>query len=291
MEKRRLGRLGHMSTVAIFGACALAEVSQDEADQAIELLMRYGINHYDVARSYGEAERRLKPWMGRIRKDIFLATKTGERSADGARRELEESLERMGVDSVDLIQIHAVTSFAELDQVTASGGALEALVRAKEEGLAKAVGITGHGHLAPVVHREALRRYPFDTVLTPLNFILYANAAYRQAYEQLVEEVRRQDAGLMTIKAVAKGTWQEGESRPYYTWYRPFDQADEIRRAVRFVLSRPEITGFPTACDVHLLPLILEAAETARPVDARELEALQTEAQAYASPFGPFSSP
>lgn len=289
MEKRRLGRLGHMSTVAIFGACALAEVSQDEADQAIELLIRYGINHYDVARSYGEAECRLKPWMGRIRGDIFLATKTGERSADGARRELEESLERMGVDSVDLIQIHAVTSFAELDQVTAKGGALEALVKAKSEGLAKAIGITGHGHLAPTVHREALGRYPFDTVLTPLNFVLYANPAYREAYQKLVAEVKRQDVGLMTIKAVAKGTWQEGQPRPYFTWYRPFDQAEQIRRAVRFVLSHPEITGFPTACDVHLLPLILEAAETATPMAADEQEALLSQAGEYASPFGPFS--
>jgi predicted aldo/keto reductase-like oxidoreductase len=289
MEERRLGKLGHISTVAIFGACALAEVSQDQADETIELVLKYDINHFDVARSYGEAEVRLKPWMPKIRSQIFLSTKTGVRDNDGARRELEESLNRMGVDHVDLIQIHAVTSFEELDRVTAPGGALEALIRAKEEGLAAAVGITGHGHLAPSVHREALRRYPFDTVLTPLNFVLYANPAYRQAYDLLVEEVKRQDVGLMVIKAVARGTWNEGESRPYFTWYRPFDEATQIRRAVSYVLSHPEITGFATACDVHLLPKVLEAAANPLAWSARESETLLAEADQYQSPFGPFA--
>jgi len=289
MEKRRLGRLEHRSTVAIFGACALGEVGQDEADRAVETVLSYGINHFDVARSYGEAEVRLKPWMPKIRSQIFLATKTGVRDRDGARRELEESLERLGVDHVDLIQIHAVTSLDELDRVTAAGGALEALIAAKNEGLAKAIGITGHGHLAPSVHLEALRRYPFDSVLTPLNFVLYANTAYREAYDRLVEEIKRQDAALMVIKAVARGTWSEDETRPYSTWYRPFDDAEQIRRTVSYVLSHPEITGFATACDVHLLPKVLEAAERPLPWSNVQEEALLAEAGQYQSPFGPFA--
>lgn len=289
MEERRLGRLGHMSSVAIFGACALGGVSQDEADEAVELVLKHGVNHFDVARSYGEAEVRLKPWMPRIRSQIFLATKTGVRDRDGARRELEESLTRMGVDHVDLIQIHAVTSFEELDQVTASGGALEALIQAKSEGLVGAIGITGHGHLAPSVHREALGRYPFDTVLTPLNFVLYANSEYRRAYDLLVQEIERQDAGLMVIKAIARGTWNDGETRPYDTWYRPFDEAQQIQRTVSYVLSHPEITGFATACDVHILPKILEAATRPLPWSSEQEASLLQEADQYGSPFGPFT--
>ncbi|MCY0880157.1 MAG: aldo/keto reductase [Firmicutes bacterium] len=286
MEKRRLGRLNHQSTVAIFGACALGNVTQDEADRAVELCLKYGINHFDAARSYGEAEVRLKPWMPRIRHQIFLATKTGERSAEGARRELEESLERLGVDSVDLIQLHAVTNFDELDQVTRPGGALEAVIRAKEEGLARAIGITGHGHLAPRVHLEALRRFPFDTVLTPLNFVLEADDQYRKDYEALVAEVKRQDVGLMTIKAIARGPrWPEGTQPAYNTWYQPFDTAGEIQDAVSYVLTHPEITGFATACDVHLLPLVLEAASRYRPLTASEAEAMRQRADQYASPF------
>ncbi len=289
MEKRRLGRLEHRSSVAIFGACALAAVTQDEADQAVELVLRHGVNHFDVARSYGEAELRLKPWMTKIRSQIFLATKTGERDADGARRELEESLGRLGVDSVDLIQIHAVTTFEELDQVMEPNGALAGLIKAKAEGLTKAIGITGHGHLAPSVHREALRRYPFDTVLTPLNFVLYANPTYRAAYDGLVEEIQRQDAGLMVIKAIARGTWSEGEMHPYYTWYRPFDEVEAIQRAVSYVISHPEITGLATACDVHLLPQVLAAAAHPTPFSPDDRQAILAEAIHYQSPFGAFA--
>ncbi len=289
MEERRLGRLEHRSSIAIFGACALAGVTQDEADRTVELVLRYGVNHFDVARSYGEAEVRLRPWMPKIRSQIFLATKTGERDADGARRELEESLERLGVDCVDLIQVHAVTSYEELDQVTETNGALAGLIRAKAEGLAKAIGITGHGHLAPSVQREALRRFPFDTVLTPLNFVLYANESYRAAYEGLVEEIGRQDAGLMVIKAIARGNWSEGESHPYFTWYRPFDEMEEIQRAVSYVVSHPEITGLATACDIHLLPKVLAAADQPTPLSAAEQQAMLAESVHYQSPFGAFA--
>lgn len=286
METRPLGRLGHQSSVAIFGACALGQVNQEDADRAIELCLHYGINHFDVARSYGEAEVRMRPWMPKIRSQIFLATKTGERGRAGARREIEESLTRLGVENVDLIQLHAVNSFEELDAVTQRGGALEAAIQAQEEGLVGAIGITGHGHLAPRVHVEALHRYPFATVLTPLNFVLEAQESYRQDYECLVQKVQRQQVGLMTIKAIARGPrWPQGTVAPYHTWYQPFDDAQEIQDAVSYVLSHSEITGFATACDVHLLPNLLQAAQSYHPLTDEQKIMTLDRARYYASPF------
>ena len=169
METRRLGRLEHQSSVLIYGAAALGEVTQDVADASIQEALDGGINHVDVAADYGDAELRLGPWMGEIRDRVFLATKTGLRDRDSAWRQINESLERLQTDHVDLLQLHAVGDVAELDRATGPGGALEAAVRAQEEGLVGAVGITGHGHEAPATHLEALRRHPFATVLTPLN--------------------------------------------------------------------------------------------------------------------------
>lgn len=290
MEKRRLGRIGHMSSVILFGAASLGDVSQDEADASIALALASGINHFDTAASYGEAELRMGPWMPRIREQIFLATKTGDRDRDGAKRSIERSLQRLQVDCVDLIQLHAVTSFEELDLCTRPGGALEALVEAKEQGLVKNIGITGHGHLAPAVHLEALRRFPFATVLTPLNFILYSNASYRAAYEALVAEVRRQDVGFMTIKTVARGPWPSEDAKRYATWYEPFDEQAYIDQCVAFVLSHDEVTGLASAGDVRLLPPILDALSRFRSMDRTEQETLMATAGAYASPFGAFLS-
>ncbi len=288
MEQRRLGRIGHMSSVAIYGAASLGGVTQDEADQSIEFALQAGINHFDTAASYGDAELRLGPWMKKIRNQIFLATKTGDRDKDSARRSIERSLTRLQVDHVDLLQLHAVTSFEELDQVTGKDGALEAAIWAKEQGMVKNIGITGHGHMAPKVHLEGLRRYPFATVLTPLNFILYNNAEYRNAFHALVEETARQDTGLMVIKAIAKGPWESEEAKRYATWYEPFDQQERIDRSVAFVLSQPGITGFATAGDVHLLPLIAKAVEKYRRMSSDEQQGLLDEAVNFASPFGPF---
>jgi len=217
MEHRRLGRLGHESSVLIYGAAALAEVDQDTADRSIQEALDGGINHFDVAASYGEAELRLGPWMPEVRERIFLASKTGERGRDAAWAQINASLERLQTDRLDLLQLHAVGDLAELDRVTGSGGALEAAVRAQEEGLVAAVGITGHGPQAPATHLEALRRFPFATVLTPLNQTLLKDEAFRSDYERLVEEVRRQDAGLLTIKAVRDATgrtWARASRRP-----------------------------------------------------------------------------
>ncbi|MCY0874969.1 MAG: aldo/keto reductase [Firmicutes bacterium] len=288
MEMRRLGRIGHMSSVVLFGAASLGEVTQDQADQSIQFALDAGINHFDTAASYGEAELRMGPWMPKIRKQIFLATKTGDRDRDSAWHSIERSLKRLQVDDVDLIQLHAVTSFEELDLCTRAGGALEALIQAKEQGLVKQIGITGHGHLAPAVHLEALRRFPFATVLTPLNFILENNEPYRTSYEALVAEVKRQDAGLMTIKTVARGPWPTEDSKRYATWYEPFDEQAYINQCVSFVLSHPEVTGLASAGDVRLLPKIVEAVSLYRQMGKQEREDLMATAGAFASPFGPF---
>ena len=287
MEKRRLGRLGHMSSVLIFGGAALSEVEQKTADEAVRFALDSGINHFDTAASYGNSELRLGPWMKDIRGQIFLSTKTEQRSKDGAAREIEESLERLQVDDVDLIQLHAIGDVEQLDQATSPGGALEAAVAAKEQGLVKAIGITGHGHEAPATHLKALKRGPFDTVLTPLNYLLYRRDSYRSAYDNLVEEISRQDAGLMVIKPLAKGLWREDEDQSYSTWYEPFDEQDKINAAVAFVLSRKEVTGLPTAGDVRLLPKLVEAERRAQETAIHDVEATLGKVPDYSSPFEP----
>lgn len=281
METRRLGRLGHQSSVLIYGAAALAEVGQDVADRSVQEALDAGINHFDVAASYGDAELRLGPWMPRIREQIFLATKTGERRAEGAWREINQSLERLQTDRVDLLQLHAVTDLAELDAATGKGGALESALRAVDEGMVGAVGITGHGHDAPATHLEALRRHPFATVLTPINLVLSRDPDYRAAYDALVEEVQRQDAGLMIIKTVSRQNWK-GEHR-FATWYEPFDDPRTITAAVSWALSLPVVTGLATPGDVGLLGMVVEA-ERSR-MDPDEAAQVLGAEPVFSSPF------
>ncbi len=284
METRRLGRLQHRSSVLIYGAAALAEVDQDTADASVQEALDAGINHFDVAADYGEAELRLGPWMSRIRDDIFLATKTGLRERDAAWAQINSSLERLQTDRVDLLQLHAVGDLDELDRATGDGGALEAAVRALDEGLVDAVGITGHGPTAAQTHLEALRRHPFATVLTPLNPVLWRDVDYRAAYDALVAEMQRQDVGLMTIKTVSRRNWPKGpDGAPYATWYEPFDDAERIRGAVSWVLAHEEVTGFATAGDVRLLGMIIEAEQRRLPVV--EAEQVLADDAAYSSPF------
>jgi aryl-alcohol dehydrogenase-like predicted oxidoreductase len=287
METRRLGRLGHQSSVLIYGAAALAEVSQEVADRAVLAALDAGINHFDVARSYGEAEVRLGQAFRSLRggfADVFLATKTGERKAEDAWREVNESLERLGTDRVDLLQLHAVGDVEDLDRATGPGGALEAAVRAQEQGLVGAVGITGHGHEAPATHLEALRRHPFATVLTPINPVLSDDATYRSAFDALVEEVRQQDAGLMLIKTVARQNWpDESAEHPFTTWYEPLADQRSVTAAVSWALSLPVATGLATPGDVRLLPLVVEAER--HRIDQAEAPALLADDPAYSSPF------
>lgn len=283
METRRLGRLEHQSSVLIYGAAALGEVTQDVADRSIQEALDGGINHIDVAAGYGDAELRLGPWMPQIRDRVFLATKTGERESEAAWRQINASLERLQTDRVDLLQLHAVGDLDDLDRATRTGGALEAAVRAEEEGLVGAVGITGHGKEAAATHLEALRRFPFATVLTPLNPYLWRDQTFRGDFAQLVVEARHQDAGLMTIKTVSRRNWMPTAEHRYSTWYEPYDDQERITAAVSWVLDFPFITGIPTPGDVRLLPMLVEAER--HRTSRAEAEQVLAGDPAYDSPF------
>jgi aryl-alcohol dehydrogenase-like predicted oxidoreductase len=279
MEKRRFGGTGHMSTVAIFGAAAFYQSDQAEADTAMEQVIAAGVNHIDVAPSYGLAEERLGPWMARERDRFFLGCKTQERAREDATSELHRSLERLRIDRFDLYQLHAVTTMEELDQVTRPGGALEAILEARQAGLTHSIGITSHDVQAPIVLLEALRRFDFDSVLFPLNFVQYTDSAYRRNAEELLRQCQARDVGVMVIKAIARGPWGD-RPKTYNTWYQPFDEADHIQQAVNFALSMG-ITGLCTAGDVNLLPMFLKACENFTPMTAAQQEALVARGTEY----------
>ncbi len=272
METRRFGRTNHLSTVAIFGAVALGRLTQEEADKAMRHVIDFGVNHIDVAPSYGDAELRLGPWMEKERERFFLGCKTTERTRDGAAAELRRSLERLRVDKFDLYQFHAVTSMEELDQVFAPGGALEAVIAARDEGLTKYIGITGHGYNVVKVFQEALRRFDFDSILFPVNFIQYADPEYRQGAEDLLAMANQRDVGIMTIKSIAKGQWGD-KQQVYHMWYEPFEDPERIQKAVNFVLSQP-VTGLCTGGDATLLPIVLQACQDFKQMSAEEQQAL-----------------
>ncbi len=272
-----------MSTVVAFGAAGIGRVDQDVADGAIQSALDHGVNHFDVAPRYGDAEVRLKPWMPRIRDRIFLGCKTGQRTRDAAKAELHRSLERLGTDRFDLYQLHAVGKLSELDECTAEGGALEALLEARQEGLVRWLGITGHTHDAPATHLEALRRFEFDTVMFPLNFVLWSIPEYRRGAQALLEACRRRDVGVHIIKTVAKDPWGD-RPKTHTTWYEPFTEQPIIDRAVAFVLSQP-VTTLCSVGDVTVLPMFLAAAERYRRLDPEAQAALVETAGRYHSPF------
>ena len=275
MEKRRYGRSGHMSSVAIFGGAALhPTISQEEAEAALDRALAAGVNHYDTAASYshGMAETRMGPWVERHREEIFLGTKSGLRTYDGAWAEFNRSVALLR-GPLDLIQIHAVTTFEELDKATGPDGALKAAQRARDEGLTKYIGITGHGWLAPAIYIEALNRFDFDSVLFPVNAVMYGSADYRRDAERLLQIAQEREVGIMAIKSITKGPWREGQQRRFNTWYEPFEDPDLIQRCVNFTLSQPGVVGIPTAGDTSLLPLILQAAENFQPMSQEEQDA------------------
>lgn len=253
------GRTGHVSTRVIFGAAALGRMRQERADEVLDLLLEAGVNHIDTAAMYGDSELRIAPWMARHRDRFFLATKTGERSADGARAELERSLARLQVDSVDLIQLHNLVEEDEWDQAMGPDGALAALLRARDEGLVRFVGVTGHGLRIARMHRRSLARHPFDSVLLPYSFVTLQDDAYRAEVEQLLEACADARVAVQTIKSVARRRWPEDHTGPRHSWYEPLAEPDAVDRAVRWVLSRPQLF-LNTSSDVRLLPLILAAA-------------------------------
>ena len=268
MEKRRLGRTGHNSTVVTFGTAGIGRVSQPVADAAVEQILAHGVNHVDIAPSYGEAMERLAPWMPKIRDRVFLGAKTRERSRAAAWQNIESCMQRLGVESFDLFQLHSVGTMDDLDLVTGSGGALEALVELRDRGLTTWLGITGHGPDAPRVHLEALKRFDFDTVMFPLNATLYCNAEYREAAEELLAVASERDVGIHTIKMLARGGWGNGE-REHSTWYDPHRDQSDIDGALWWLLSQPMHTA-PSVGDVELLPRALDAAERFRRLNAEE---------------------
>jgi aryl-alcohol dehydrogenase-like predicted oxidoreductase len=284
MELRPLGNLGFDTSVLIYGAASLGEVDQDTADRSIQEALDAGINHFDTAASYGESELRLGPWMPQIRDRIFLATKTGDREAEAAWASINRSLERLQTDHVDLIQLHAIGDLDELDKATGTGGALAAAMRARDEGLAKAIGITGHGHDAPETHREALRRFDFQTVLTPWSFVLSRRAPYADSYRALAAECETRGVALRLIKTVARRNWPDYDAEhPFSTWYEPLADDAEIRAAVSWALAEPVVCGLATPGDVRLLGSVITAEANRQPVP--QAEAVLESAADLSSPF------
>ena len=279
MEKRKFGRSGHMSTVAIFGAAAFWEIEQKDADKVMEMVIKTGVNHIDVAPSYGQAEQRIGPWMPRERERFFLGCKTMERTKKGAWDEMQRSFKLLQTDHFDLYQLHAVTNLEELDTCTMTGGALEALVEARQQGLIRYIGITGHGVDVPRLFIEALSRFDFDSVLFPLNFVQMSDPAFRKDAEALIALCNEKDVGTMIIKTVTKGPWGEKE-KTATTWYEPFNQMEEIQAAVNFALSY-DVTGLCTAGDTKVLPMVLKACQNFSPLNQAQREAMLQSGQQF----------
>ncbi len=263
------GSTGHTSTRTIFGAAAIGwGVSQAEADRVLELLLEHGVNHIDVAASYGEAEDRLKPWLAQHRDRFFLATKTGRRDYDGARTEIRRSLERMGVDSVDLIQLHNLVDVIEWEEALREGGALQAAIEARDEGLVRFIGVTGHGRTVARMHSKSLARYAFDTVLCPYSHIQMQDAVYAEDFDELAATCAERGVAMQTIKAIAMRRW-DGRENTAGTWYEPLTDQADIDLTVHWVLGNPQVF-LNTAGSVELLPKVLDAASRfeSRPPDA-----------------------
>ena len=272
------GRTGHESTRTLFGAAALGSVSQDEADAALELLLEHGVNHIDTAASYGDSELRLAPWLSRHREDVFLATKTGRRDYQGAREEIRRSLERLGVDHVDLIQLHNLVDVIEWEFALRDGGALDAAVEARDEGLARFIGVTGHGLTVAQMHRRSLERFPFDSVLLPYSYVQMRDERYARDFEALLAVCEERGVAVQTIKAISLAPWN-GREQTANTWYEPLREQADIDLAVHWVLGRPG-AFLNTVGDVEVLPKVLDAAErfAARPSD-EEMDELLTRRQ------------
>jgi len=258
IEQRPFGRTGHMSAAAIFGAAALGSVTQGEADRTLDLLLEYGVNHIDVAASYGDAELRVGPWMPRYRDEFFLATKTGERSYAAAREEIHRSLERLQTDHVDLIQLHALFHPDEWDQAMGPGGALEAAIEAREQGLARYIGVTGHGLSVAAMHLRSLERFDFDSVLLPYSYTVMHREGYAADFERLMAVCQERNVAMQTIKGITRGPWATKE-QTRTTWYEPLEEQADIDVAVHWVLGRPGLF-LNTVGDIHLLPRVLDAA-------------------------------
>ncbi len=252
------GRSGHMSTRTIFGAASLSHVTQQEADRTLEILLQYGVNHLDLASSYGDAELRVAPWLARYRSQFYVATKADSRTAQEAKEELHRSLERMHIDYVDLWQLHSLADPIEWDTALSPGGAIDAAIEARKQGLIRAIGVTGHGLQIAATHRRSLERFDFDTVLLPYNYITMQNSYYAENFNALLSTCQQRNVAVQTIKSIAYQPWM-GRQHTRDTWYEPLEDQQDIDLAVHWVLKRPGIF-LNTVGDIHLLPKVLNAA-------------------------------
>jgi len=277
IPKQPFGRTGHTSTRILFGAAALWSVTQAEADATLDILFKFGINHIDTAASYGEAERRIGPWMDQHRAQFFLATKTEERTRLKGRESLHRSLELLHTDHVDLLQLHNLSTQHEWEIALGSGGVLEACVEAREQGLIRFIGVTGHGTDIARLHRLALERFDFDSVLLPYNYMMMQNPRYAAEVKALFSMCRERNVAIQAIKSIARGEWGD-HAHTHTTWYHPLEDQAEIDLAVHWVLGEP-MTFLNSAGDIHILPRVLDAAQRyqSRPADA-EMEALASRA-------------
>ncbi len=269
IRKQVFGSTGHKSSVTLFGAAALGKVTQEVADTVLMLLLEYGVNHIDTAASYGDSELRIGPWMSEHRDKFFLATKTGERTYAAAKKEFNNSLKRLQVKNVDLLQIHNLVHPDDWDKAMGADGVLKAATEARDQGLVKNIGVTGHGLLAPTMHKRSLERFEFDSVLVPWNYPLYMNARYREDFEELVRLCADRGVALQTIKSVTRGPWAE-KPRTRRTWYEPLEAQEDLDLAVSWIIGQEGIF-LNTAGDVKLLPRILDAANrhSKRPSDSQ----------------------
>jgi len=274
-DRAPFGRTGHESSRVIFGAAALGSMRQERADQILATLLEYGVNHIDTAASYGDSELRIAPWMAAHRGRFFLATKTGERSRDGARASLERSLTRLGVDSVDLVQLHNLVEPDEWEVAHGPGGAVAALSQARDEGLVRFIGVTGHGLRIARMHLRSLERFDFSSVLLPYNYTVMSDDQYRADVEALLGVCEQRGVAVQTIKSVARRRWREG-ARPQFSWYEPLGDGDALVRAVRYVLGRPGLF-LNSSSDARLLRPTLDAARAGGPVPTDEEMAADVE--------------
>ncbi len=259
IPKLPFGRTGHESTRIIFGGASLGRVDQDVADRTLDVLLRYGINHIDVAASYGDAELRIASWLKRHRQDFFLATKTGERKKAEAWEQLHRSLDRLGVDQIDLWQLHNLTDPIQWDTALSPGGAIEAAIEAREQGLVRFIGVTGHGTQVAATHRRSLTRFDFDSVLLPYNYLTLQNSYYAENFNGLQATCRERNVAVQTIKSIAYRPWM-GRTRTNTTWYNPLQEPEDIAHAVHWALGRDGIHVISVG-DVSLLPHVLAAAD------------------------------
>jgi aryl-alcohol dehydrogenase-like predicted oxidoreductase len=279
LEKRRLGKTEHQSSIITFGGFGLSRATQKEADAAIEMALKAGINHIDVSPIYGQAEARLGSWFRRHGNDFFLGCKTAERTKPGAWEGLKRSLETLKVDHFDLFQFHMVDNPTELKTILKAGGALEAVLEAKKQGLVRFIGITGHH---PPLHNEALKQFDFDSVMFPLNRVHAAHFSVWNDWRPLLKTTKQKDVGVLAIKVAAKRLWQDSAEadHQYNTWYEPFDQKTELEKCYQYTLSQ-NITSAVTPGEVKLWPAIIEAAEHFQPISQKEQRRLISEVAEY----------